>query len=518
METYKQKKLKQKQQQEKNRFQKIRLFLLIVALVCSLSILIIKTFAPSILYGLGQNAYKHQKYEEAANFFKTSYLLNPQDNLTAYYWASSISKLQLIYPYQKDLYKISQLDNDSAADMLATTILQSFKVNLMMKVGSNYIESALFNDEVLHWNISSMPLKYYIDTTTSTPKYFIDTVNESFNSWENKSNRLVRFQQVQDPNEANIILAFKNIDNSLMAKGDKSEYNVGEANPTIKDDRLEQMNIQIVTQNNLKQYFTKNEVATVVKHEIGHALGLWGHSKNINDIMYYSASDDFGFLGTSAKDISPDDVNTLRLLYFLAPDITNQSISQEEKKYYLFAPVVTNKFEDNNNFYIQKSIANTIKTPDDVSVWIELASAYSDNKNYDKSIETLNKAAEMTQDPENLAIIYYNMANDSVNNKQIEEAMNYANKAKLYKNDYETKSLVAYIKYKQENYDEARADLESLMEERPDDIDNALTLTDIYIKQRKYWSARSTIKKLIKNNPEARDDERLSYYKIYVLF
>lgn len=507
-----------RQKKQKVKFKKIRLTILLTLLFCSLTILIVKTFFPSLLFAMGQNSYNHKDYKNAAQYFKTSYLLDSKNNEAAYYWASSLSKIQLLYPSQKDLYRISQLDNDSAADLLATSVLQSFKVNLMMKVGENYIESALFNNQVLHWNLNTMPLKYYIDYTTSVPDYFTAMIIKSFKSWEEKTNRLIKFQQTQDPNEANMILFFKDIDNSMVTREGRVQYNVGEANPTIENGQLKQMRIQIITQNNLKQYFTPGEIATVAKHEIGHSLGIWGHSKNRNDIMYYSASEEFGFTGTDEKEISPDDVNTLRLLYFMSPDITNKNISTEEEQYYLFAPIVINKFEDNNNYYIQKCLTNTIKTPDDINVWVELADAYSTSKNYDKSIEVLNKAAGMTQDPDNLTIIYYNMANDAVNNHQPDEAMVYAQKAQAIKNDYDIKSLIAYIKYKQDNFDGARADLEELLDEKPEDIDNALNLTDVYIKQKKYWSARSTIKKLLKNNPDARSDDRLSYYKIYVLF
>lgn len=507
-----------KKQNNNNKFKKIRLAILLTILICALSILTIQTCAPTIFYNLGQNAYKNEKYKDAAQYFKLSYSLNPQSIRTAYYWASSMSKLQLIYPYQKDLYRISQLDDDSAADMLASSTLQSFKVNLLMKVGGNYIESALYNDQVLHWNTNTIPLKYYIDYTTSVPKYYTDMINKAFKQWEEKTNSLVQFQQTKNQDEANIVLFFKDIDNSLITKEGRVEYNVGEATPVIENNLLKQMKIQIIAQNNLRQYFTSKEIDTVAKHEIGHALGIWGHSKNINDIMYYSASEEFGFLGASEKEISADDVNTLRLLYFMAPNITNKKISSDEEKYYLFAPVVTSRFENNNNFYLQKCLANTIKTPDDVNVWIQLANAYGDNKNYEKSIETLEKAVDLTDDPENLAVIYYNMANNALNNDQPNEAMQYASKAQFIHKDYDTKSLVAYIKYKQGNYDAAKSDLKNLLSERPEDIDNSLTLANVYIKQKKYWAARSTIKELIKNNPDAKNDDRLSYYKVYVLF
>lgn len=54
-------------------------------------------------------------------------------------------------------------------------------------------------------------------------------------------------------------------------------------------------------------------------HEIGHLLGLMGHSKNINDIMFPSI--------TKTESLSERDRNTLLELYKKSPDITNPDSS-----------------------------------------------------------------------------------------------------------------------------------------------------------------------------------------------
>lgn len=45
-----------------------------------------------------------------------------------------------------------------------------------------------------------------------------------------------------------------------------------------------------------------------ITHELGHALGIWGHSPNQNDIMYYSQT-------RNIPNISPRDLNTLIKIY-----------------------------------------------------------------------------------------------------------------------------------------------------------------------------------------------------------
>jgi predicted Zn-dependent protease len=66
----------------------------------------------------------------------------------------------------------------------------------------------------------------------------------------------------------------------------------------------------------LKQKFTiwlsPNQVgayiASAARHEFGHALGIWGHSPQPEDVMYYSQVQ-------SPPNISPRDINTLKKIY-----------------------------------------------------------------------------------------------------------------------------------------------------------------------------------------------------------
>ncbi|MGI0482523.1 matrixin family metalloprotease [Geminocystis sp. CENA526] len=53
---------------------------------------------------------------------------------------------------------------------------------------------------------------------------------------------------------------------------------------------------------------TFDYLVTNITHELGHALGIWGHSLDTNDVMYHSHSREI-------PSISPQDINTLKKIY-----------------------------------------------------------------------------------------------------------------------------------------------------------------------------------------------------------
>ena len=54
--------------------------------------------------------------------------------------------------------------------------------------------------------------------------------------------------------------------------------------------------------------YTGISLLATVRHELGHALGIWGHSKNKHDALYFSQVSD-------PPGISKRDVNTLKKIY-----------------------------------------------------------------------------------------------------------------------------------------------------------------------------------------------------------
>ena len=61
----------------------------------------------------------------------------------------------------------------------------------------------------------------------------------------------------------------------------------------------------------MNRKYTKDELYSIILHEIGHAIGLSGHSKSKGDIMFFSTATYLNGEGI----ISNRDKNTVKKIY-----------------------------------------------------------------------------------------------------------------------------------------------------------------------------------------------------------
>jgi len=85
--------------------------------------------------------------------------------------------------------------------------------------------------------------------------------------------------------------------------------------------RIRITSIQIATQWDPRVAAPLEGLACVVRHEIGHALGLWGHSPEPSDLMYAGYFDSRKAKRSDCRQTERD-LETLRLLYGMEPQET----------------------------------------------------------------------------------------------------------------------------------------------------------------------------------------------------
>jgi predicted Zn-dependent protease len=162
---------------------------------------------------------------------------------------------------------------------------------------------------VIRWPSGRMPLRVFVEKGTLIPGYrpvFSTILRDAFLEWANVSDGLVSFAFVDVPVNADIVCRW-------TANGLKFQNSAESAETKLYSDRqgVAKGEIEILTITKPPSPpLTDERMRGTALHEVGHVLGLAGHTNNPDDIMFYSSS-----LADSWKDLSVRDKNTLIRLY-----------------------------------------------------------------------------------------------------------------------------------------------------------------------------------------------------------
>lgn len=382
----------------------------IIFVIGLITISLIKA-APALFFMHGKYCYDNKNYYEAINSLKSAITLNPKNSDYRYYYVRSLSNIEPTYNVQKTVYNISTGNVDDSAKSLAEFTVDEWKTTISQNVGPNYIEQAPSGSNIIRWTKDSFPLKVYVDNNylAKLPDYYKSVVSRSFNQWD-KSVDFVSFTYVSNPREANIKILFEPLPQNVCS-GRICRYVVGYTTPTIIGNSLKQMTITLYDKDHKGTYFSDKEVYNTLLHELGHALGIMGHSYNSIDLMYQSTQDNSGLFGKYRSDfsyLSGQDVNTLQLLYMLDPTITNKLITN--KSSLIYTPIVLGTAKDIAKRKLVEA-QNYIKSSPKLAVgYINLAVAYEELGNYKKAFSALQSAEKYAKDNTEKQIIYHNMS------------------------------------------------------------------------------------------------------------
>lgn len=143
------------------------------------------------------------------------------------------------------------------------------------------------------------------------------------------------------------------------------------------------------------QKITQSEVYATTLHELGHAVGIVGHSPNPADIMYASSS--------TKNDLSARDKATLKLMYSGDKEAISKATSNFARTKLSEAEAYAKKYNS-------------------VHGWISLGKVYYDLDKKEEALEAYKKALSI--EPKN-PNIYETMANCYYNSGKYETAIKY---------------------------------------------------------------------------------------------
>jgi Tfp pilus assembly protein PilF len=188
------------------------------------------------------------------------------------------------------------------------------------------------------WNLDAMPLKVYIGDGRGVRGYRKNDdviLNNSFAEWTKATDGHITFTRVDNVADANIECIW--IDDPKDFPQNRG-MEAGEAVPMLDSDGyiVSSKLFLLTRERNDKSSVDDLVMHTICLHEIGHTLGLLGHSDVAGDVMYFTAN------GQKVQEphLTQRDVNTLAKLYSTIlqkrdgagqqPRISSSTVSQSQ--------------------------------------------------------------------------------------------------------------------------------------------------------------------------------------------
>lgn len=449
---------------------------------------------------VGNWYYKQNEITKAQYFYEKSFQEGNQDTTIRENYVNSIINSPLTVKSQEKLATIAEDKIQDRSSFEAKEFLYNLKREIHRQYPDNYIKQAPFNQKIIRWG--KFPITYTYKNEDNIPDNYIQEIDKAFSEWEKLG--VVLFTKTEG--DADIVVNFKNNKTEEMEYGRK--YVAAYTEPIVINSKLKRMDINFYLQDPEGNLFSLNQIYNTSLHEIFHALGFMGHSFDTNNIMYL-AKDNNTLVNDSRATLTEADINTLKLLYKIKPDISNTKDVDSEYISYL----VLGDNEEVNQSKAREAKNYIYHAPTLPSGYIDLAESLVAEKRYPEAIKNLEKALTLADSDEMRYIIYYNLAvvYHYINHNSL--ALDYIKKATEIQDNEELHFLKAEILLSI-NRKEAEKEYAYLVKTYPNNIDYTIRLSNLYLKDKRYLQARKLLKMYLRNNPQEKNNPRFSPYKM----
>lgn len=410
---------------------------IIILLICFFSLIPIYSF-------IADKNFLSGKYDAAAKKYIFLTKIRPNRDLYKIKTANALEKLPLTYENQKLICDFLELYEDESFSFLLKQKINKFRSKIDLAIGPNYVYNITSEGLVIRWEDDSFPLKVHINSGNAEQQLLI---KNAFDYWTIATKNFFSFAYTDNVKEANIRVSILDSTNSNCTEPN-CLFVAASTYPIVKNNILKYMDISIFTKDPFGNPFTKETIRNTTMHEIGHALGVMGHSDNTDDLMFASEdSAPYNYYTQYQSALTNNDINTLNYLYMIIPHISNINQNKLNKKNKIHPNIVFGTKKQIRKREIQNAINYINNTPNLANGYLHLGAAYVQDKNYKKAFETYKKAYSLSIDINEKYLIAYNLAIicDELGYKK--NALEYAYFAKKLISTNEIDELINNIKY-----------------------------------------------------------------------
>lgn len=176
--------------------------------------------------------------------------------------------------------------------------------------GKDYVKEVA-GDGLFCWMPDKFPIKVFIEDSSSVPGYrasYSGVIADCLDEWVKASNGKLAWVKVDNPELANLTVRWT--DQITQRETGTEAGNTKTTtlwNPKTNTGFIQKAEMTLLTELPERE-FDDAEVKRAYLHEVGHALGIAGHSKDKDDIMYFAVNH-------NSQHLSVRDVGTLNYLY-----------------------------------------------------------------------------------------------------------------------------------------------------------------------------------------------------------
>jgi len=473
-----------------------------------------------------ETCYASQNYVCAFKFYREAFKLseNNEDYVEHYY--ETLSKMKKIAVVQEELLMLLENypDNPHVADI--EQIFAQIREQVAKEYEVTYIDDVVQGTSVVHWNNVASKIPVFIDyqQVSKLPDYYVEEVKNSFTAYSAALDNALQFVYVNNPNDAKIQIVFTDDISGGKCSGSSDCVKIlGLTENAITGSIFDKSIVQLRTKDTDDSEFTANQIHNIAKHEIGHALGIAGHSYYSEDVMYPVDNDakwsvDAQALLISKKPFSERDIKTIKLLYRIIPDVSDKSYNSvvHPEMYYPIAVLGTKKEIGEKKLAESKKYMETVSS--NFISQMNLAEGYFVSKNFEQAKQAFSDALVYAQSDEEKHTAYHNLAVIYYEERDFKSAINYADMANTFSATGSSNELKAYCYIEMKQFKKAEKVLLRLIEQYPENATYSSALAGAYLKQFKFIKLINEMKRIKEINPEALHEPSYSPYAFFKNF